>query len=127
MGLLQELLPAILPTWKFEDIVFGLSAPESSTDAFYRDLLNGDIKKSFEKINAVDNVIHTRGSDFGDLRRLAKAELEIAFKRLVPRLDATRRLIIFGDHGFRLSLDGRSFSHGGPSTLDRLVLRLRPC
>ena len=128
LGLLRELLPSILPGWELEDVVFGLSAQASSTDAFYRDLLNGEIKKSFEKINAVDNLIHTRGSDFGDLRRLARAELEIAFKRLILRLDSTRSLIIFGDHGFRLSLDGRSFSHGGPSTLERLVpvLRLRP-
>jgi hypothetical protein len=30
-------------------------------------------------------------------------------------------VLIFGDHGFRLSRDGRGFTHGGPSTLERLT------
>jgi hypothetical protein len=35
---------------------------------------------------------------------------------------------VFADHGFRLSADGRGYTHGGPSTLERIVpvLRLQP-
>jgi hypothetical protein len=34
-------------------------------------------------------------------------------------------LLVFADHGFRIARDGRSFTHGGPSTLERLVPVLR--
>jgi hypothetical protein len=47
--------------------------------------------------------------------------MEIAFRKLRDRFDAGVPLIVFGDHGFRLLPDGSGFSHGGASTLERLV------
>ena len=34
-------------------------------------------------------------------------------------------MLLFGDHGFRLSPDGSTFTHGGPSTLERLTVACR--
>jgi hypothetical protein len=53
--------------------------------------------------------------------RLARGELEIAFRRLAQKFDPANPLLIFGDHGFRMKADGTSFTHGGASTLERLV------
>jgi hypothetical protein len=36
--------------------------------------------------------------------------------------------MVFGDHGFKLTADGKGFTHGGTSMLERLVpvLKLEP-
>ncbi len=124
----NEMLPACLPQWKLHGVDFGFVSEHSSTEAFYLGLLGRDFRKTFEKVNAVDVLIHERKASFGELERRARAELEIAFKKLSPRLDPSMPLTIFGDHGFRLAPDGRSFSHGGASTLERIVpiFSLRP-
>jgi hypothetical protein len=44
---------------------------------------------------------------------------------VATRLDPSRPVLVFGDHGFRLAADGRGFEHGGTSTLERLTLMLR--
>jgi hypothetical protein len=49
------------------------------------------------------------------------AELAIACRATRSRLDPRLPLVIFADHGFRLSADGRSYRHGGTSTLEQLV------
>jgi hypothetical protein len=72
----------------------------------------------------VDQLIHQRNLILDDIARLSAAELEIAFRRLIPRLDPTLPVLIFGDHGFRLAPDGNGFIHGGPSTLERLTVVL---
>jgi hypothetical protein len=102
-------------------VEFGAVSQRSSTEAFYLGLLGRDFNKAFEKINAVDILIHERKAGFGELERLASAELEIAFKRINQQLDASIPLTIMGDHGFRLSPDGRGFSHCGSSTVERIV------
>ncbi|MGH6636630.1 MAG: hypothetical protein ACRED0_11055, partial [Gammaproteobacteria bacterium] len=93
----------------------------STTDACYRELLGADIAHSFKKIDAIDKLIHAERGSFDELLTLAKAELEIAFKRLLPQLDPEQALLVFADHGFRLSPDGRRYQHGGLSTLERVV------
>jgi hypothetical protein len=118
---LEEILPSCFPHWKTHSVEYALSSPESTTDAFYRTLIDGGIAYSFEKINAVDERLHAKKESLPDLARVARAELEIAFRRLIPKLDAGKPVLIFGDHGFRLALDGRGFTHGGRSTLERLV------
>ncbi len=117
----KGVFPESLPRWRLSDCEFGLSSAQSSTDAFYRKMLENGVQKSFEKVNAIDDLIHGRQLDFDSLARLARTELEIAFKKLQPRLDPSRYLLIFGDHGFRLAQDGSGFVHGGYSTLERLV------
>jgi hypothetical protein len=114
-----------LPQWQFKSMDIASVGERTSTDAFYRSLIERQFKKAFEKIDVVDHLIHERQLSLPDLLRVARAELEIAFRRLAPRLDPTKSLLIFGDHGFRLAPDGRGFTHGGPSTLERLTLVLR--
>jgi hypothetical protein len=115
------LLPEAFPGRKLERVEFAAVSEKSSTDAFYLGLVGRDFRKALEKVNVVDDLIHGRKLGFGDLERLARAELEIAFRKLRARLDPSAPLIVFGDHGFRLLADGSGFSHGGPSTLERLV------
>jgi len=117
----RKLLPGCFPGWKLQPVEFGLISERSSTEAFYLGLLGRDFKKAFEKINAVDELIHGRSLGFRELEKLACAELEIALKRLEAQLDPSLPLTLFGDHGFRLAADGKGFSHGGPSTLERIV------
>ena len=121
LSTIRSLLPGALPQWQLRSVDFALVSHRTSTDAFYAGLIEQEFKKSFDKIDAVDHLIHERNVGMEDLARLARAELEIAFRKLSRRLDATKSVLIFGDHGFRLSTDGRSFTHGGPSTLERLV------
>jgi hypothetical protein len=113
-----------LTSWRLQSMEFALVGERTSTDAFYVSLIEQEFKKSFEKTNAIDQLIHQRDLSFKDLTRLASAELEIALKRLIPRLDPLTPVLIFGDHGFRLAPDGSGFTHGGPSTLERLTVTL---
>jgi hypothetical protein len=114
-----------LSTWPLRSIEPARASPQSSTEAFYATLIEKGFRKPFEKINAVDELIHQRQLGFADLERLAGAELEIAFRRVAARLDPSRPVLVFGDHGFRLAADGRGFEHGASSTLERLTLVLR--
>ena len=128
LKMLTEILASCLTCWELHSTEFALTSPESSTDAFYRTLIDGGLAHSFEKINAVDERIHARKESLPDLTRVARAELEVAFRKLMQRLGPGKPVLIFGDHGFRLALDGRGFTHGGRSTLERLVpvVTLRP-
>ncbi len=118
---LSELLPQALPHWKMEKLEFGMVSERTSTNAFYMGLIGRDFTKAFEKINAVDALIHERKLNLQDLAKLARAELEIALKRLDARLDHTQPVLVFGDHGFRMTFDGSGFTHGGSSTLERIT------
>jgi hypothetical protein len=113
--------------WKLQSVDFALVNERTSTDAFYLMLIAQEFNKRFEKIDVLDQLIHQRSLNFDHLEHLAQAELEVAFKQLLPRLEPARPVLIFGDHGFRLAPDGTGFMHGGASTLERLtpVLYLR--
>jgi len=117
----SETVASCLARWRVAKLDYAVLPPVTSTDSFYRSLLRGGINKSFAKIDAVDALIHGRKLGFSALEKLARAELEIAFKALSAKLDPARPLLIFGDHGFRLALDGIGFIHGGPSTLERIT------
>jgi hypothetical protein len=119
LGMLQKIVPECFPSWQWQGAQFAAVSERSSTDAFYMGLVERDFNKAFEKINAVDALIHGRKLEFPDLERLARAELEIAFRKL--KLDPAIPVVVFGDHGFRLDKEGREFVHGGPSTLERIV------
>jgi hypothetical protein len=114
--------------WKFDRLEFAAVSEKTSTEAFYLGLIGGDLTKVFEKINAVDALIHNRKLQMKDFARLAEAELEIAFRKMIGRLDRSRPILIYGDHGFRMALDGTGFTHGGSSSLERItpVFRLVP-
>jgi hypothetical protein len=121
LDVLQSVLRDSLPQWKLQAVEFAFVSPRTSTEAFYITLIEKELKKAFDKIDAVDHLIHERSPNMEDLARLARAELEIAFRKLGRRLDPGKPVLIFGDHGFRLAADGRSFTHGGSSTLERLT------
>jgi hypothetical protein len=122
--MMRRVVGECLPQWQLQSLEFAFVNERTSTEAFYVTMIEQEFKKSFEKIDAVDDLIHQRHLSFEELAQLAQAELEIAFKRLIPRLDAAKPVLIFGDHGFRLSPDGGGFTHGGPSTLERLTMAL---
>jgi hypothetical protein len=66
-------------------------------------------------------VVHGRAAAFDDLCRVGLAELRLELGGVRKRLDPARPLLVFGDHGFRLERDGKSYRHGGASTLERTV------
>jgi hypothetical protein len=114
-------LEAGLPIWKLVRTEFAEVGTPTTTDAFYRRLLDSELRHRFEKINAIDELLHRRALRFDELCALACAELRIALGRLRSRLDRGRPLVVFADHGFRLGSDGRTWRHGGSSTLERVV------
>ena len=91
-------------------------------------LISGDLTKPFEKINGIDELIHARKLGLKDLEKLARAELEVALRKIVGKFDPSKPVLIYGDHGFRMTPDGSGFTHGGSSTAERLtpVFRLIP-
>jgi len=127
-GILPSILADAFPAWRRRSMDFACVSEQTSTEAFYLTLIEQEFKKPFEKINVVDHLIHERRLGLRELARVAKAELEIAFRKLAPRMDPNIPVLIFGDHGFRLAPNGRGFMHGGPSALERMtiVARLEP-
>ena len=121
MDIYRELFQAVWSHWRLERIDYATACAETRTDSFYQDLLKAGLNKPFEKINGLDTLIHSGSSNLADLAKRARAELEIHCQRLLSKLDVQRPLLVFGDHGFRLTPDGKSFTHGGPSTLERIV------
>ncbi|TMQ07603.1 MAG: hypothetical protein E6J91_35120 [Deltaproteobacteria bacterium] len=114
-------LEAALPAWKVVRTEFAEVSSRTTTDDFYRRMLDSALQHKFEKVNAIDELLHTRTLRFDELCALAIAELRIALGRVRDRLDPSRPLIVFADHGFRLDAEGRKWRHGGPSTLERVV------
>ncbi len=118
---LEPVLQGLLSAWRHRPAQYAELSQGSSTDACYRELLGADIAHSFKKIDTLDKLIHAERRSFDELLTLAKAELEIALRRVLPQLDPEQALLVFADHGFRLSPDGRRYQHGGLSTLERVV------
>jgi hypothetical protein len=116
-----ELLPECFPRWKNGGPAFAQVSERTTTGDFYNQVIEQKFGKTFEKIDAVDRLVHERRASMEELARLAKAELGIAFRRLNLRLDPSLPILIFSDHGFRLSQDGTAFTHGAASTLERLI------
>jgi len=121
MDVYSEVFQEVWPHWRLERIDYTTVSTETRTESFYRELLKTSLSKSFEKINGLDTLIHNSPSNLIDLAKRARAELEIHCRQLLSKLDVRRPLLVFGDHGFRFSPDGKTFTHGGPSTLERVV------
>lgn len=114
-------LEAALGAWKVVRTDFAEVGSRTTTDAFYRRMMDGELRHKFEKVNVIDELLHRRALRFDELCALATAELRVALGRLRGRLDASRPLVVLADHGFRLDADGRKWRHGGSSTLERVV------
>jgi hypothetical protein len=128
LGPLQPIMFKSFTAWRQDAPQFAQVSTTTTTDACYRELLEAGITHPFEKINVIDELLHQGLQPFSDVIALAETQLNIACRRLSSRLDPKHPLLIFADHGFRIAKDGRSFGHGGPSTLERVVpvLRLVP-
>lgn len=114
-------LEAGLPAWKLARTEFADAGAPTTTDGFYRRLMDTELRHRFEKINAIDELLHRRALRFDELCALATAELRIALGRLRGKLDPGRPLVVFADHGFRMDSGGRAWRHGGSSTLERVI------
>lgn len=111
----------LFAAWQPPRKSFARVSARTTTDACYRTLLDAGINHSFEKLNVIDELIHGGLTPFADLEALAATELRIATKTMLARLDPGRPLLLFADHGFRISVDGEEYTHGGDSTLERVV------
>lgn len=119
-------LPELLLGWVREATLFAEAPRATTTDAFHRRLAEEGINHPLEKVDALDQLLHERRLPLDDLWRIAAAELRAAFSAIRGRLSGP--LLVTADHGFRIARDGRSYVHGGASTLERTVpvLLLRP-
>ncbi|MFH1177732.1 MAG: DUF6079 family protein [Acidobacteriota bacterium] len=128
LGALEEAVAQALDGWKPAALTFAQVGRETTTGGWLTALAASGVNHPLEKVNAVDRLIHERSLPFSDLVRVAAAELAAALRVVRRRLDPTRPLLVFADHGFRISPDGRHLVHGGPSTLERTVplLELAP-
>lgn len=125
LPLLDALEPVLregLGDWRTPVRDFAVVSESSSTDACYRALLGAELAYPLEKIDAVDTLVHeASGTRFEELAALSRPALAHALRAVTARLDPTRPLVVFADHGFRLTRDGRRYTHGGPSALERIV------
>jgi hypothetical protein len=118
---IKEQLPQWLPGWEIGQVEFVKVSVKSTTDAFYRSLLDCEASPVFSKINTIDDQLHERFLPFGDLQQVLAAEIPIALKRKIGAFQTDLPLLISGDHGFRISTDGKRYEHGGSSTLERVI------
>ncbi|MBI2839732.1 MAG: hypothetical protein HYX75_15580 [Acidobacteria bacterium] len=121
LSALHAELPALLPSWRVEAESTAIVSTETTTAAFFRDLVGAGHNHPLTKIDVVDRLLHERFLRFEDLRRVAAAELRIACRSLTRSLDPSAPITLFADHGFRIARDGRSYTHGGASMIERLV------
>jgi hypothetical protein len=118
---MKTLLAETFGEWELRAPQFAEVGEPTTTDGCYRAVLAAGVEHAFDKIDVVDALIHGEPVAFVELLALARTKLTTALRELVPRLDPARPLLIFADHGFRLAADGRRYTHGGGSTLERVV------
>lgn len=116
----QEALDAGLKAWRLESVQWALVESPTSTDHFYRTLIDLKAGKPLAKINALDTLLHHETS-YDDVVHKTSGVLGAALRKTIRTFDVSLPVIVFADHGFRLNPDGRGFSHGGSSTLERIV------
>ncbi len=124
LALLDEIkvqLNEWFPLMEIDKIDFMLASTITTTDEFYRAVLSSKHDSGFTKINCIDDLLHQGLMDFDDFKKKIIVDLGIALKNKLTDLQSGSRLMISGDHGFRLSKDGKRFEHGGSSMLERVV------
>ncbi|MDH5672888.1 MAG: DUF6079 family protein [Myxococcales bacterium] len=128
LRLVRELCAEMLPEYSLESVGFARAAERTTTEQFYRDLIDSGVRHGFTKLDALDKLLHQAPPRFEDFIELGRARLRREFEGARSKLDTSVPLLVFGDHGFRMREDGRGYQHGGGSTLERVipVLELRP-
>ncbi len=117
----MKVIETELKAWKTAKTDFAVVDGRTTTDNYYRELLNGNIRHAFDKCNVIDQALHERDLEFSEFIKIVQTELTIALTRLAKKMDPALDLLVFADHGFRLDPEGRRFQHGGPSMLERVV------
>ncbi len=122
----RDHLTDLLPQWRIARVTYATVGQQTTTKACYERLIEAGLDHPFEKVDVVDNLLHDRFLPFKDLCAIAIAELRAELRQ--RSLDPTRPLVVFADHGFRLSADAQRWEHGGSSALERVVpvIELRP-
>ncbi len=118
---LKSWLTEFLHDWPFQKMEHAYVSDRTTTDAFYDELISLNINKKFEKINVIEELIHQEFLPFEHLCHMAKARLGLAIERIYSRLDKQLPILVFADHGFRISKEGLRYEHVGDSTLERVV------
>lgn len=121
LGPLHAILSKVFHEWDTAQTAFAQASTTTTTEACYGSLLDAGITHPFEKTNVIDELLHKRFLPFGDVISLAETQLTIACRHLKPRFDPQQPLFIFADHGFRIAGKGNAYTHGGSSTLERIV------
>jgi hypothetical protein len=116
----DRLLAALLPGLAVTSQSFA-RVEVSTTAGLFDSLLESGFARQVEKVNAIDTLLHERFAPLDDLVALIEAELRLASRALAKRIDWSKPLVVFADHGFRIARDGRSYAHGGSSVLECTV------
>lgn len=117
----EDAAESLLPEWTLSEVRFARVGQGTTTDSFWGELAAGAVDHPMEKVDVIDRLLHERREPLPDLARLAVAELQVALRRIRPRLADSCCLAVFADHGFRRAGRGRGWSHGGGSELERTV------
>jgi hypothetical protein len=118
---MQAVLSKVFSAWEAVQTGFAQVSTTTTTEAYYQSLLDAGVTHAFEKTNVIDELLHKGFLPFDDVISLAEAQLTIACRHLKPRFDPQQPLLIFADHGFRITGKGNAYTHGGSSTLERVV------
>jgi len=121
VGPVKSLIDEIFGAWQPAQLNFAQVGMGTSTDSCYRGLLDENVRHSFQKCDVIDRIIHSKKLAFEDIVSLVTTELGIALKPITKRLESNQKVVIFADHGFRLSVNGRHYQHGTGSTLERII------
>lgn len=117
----QALFSVVFSEWHQHPPQFATVSGPTTTGGCYSALVAAGINHSFAKLDTVDALVHAEDESFATLTGAVANKLATALRRLLPKLDPERTLVIFADHGFRLAANGRGYAHGGASTLERVV------
>ncbi len=84
----------------------------STTAGLFDSRLASRFAHQAEKVNTIDTLLHERFEPLDDLVAVIEAELRLASRLLAKRLDWSKPLVVFADHGLRIARDGQSYTHG---------------
>jgi hypothetical protein len=110
----------LFPLFKVHKINYSQISSTTTTSSFWNEIVSHKWKKKFYKLDVFDKLLHEK-TVFEEIVNVGFAEFEVACKNLNKKLDPVKPILIFSDHGFRLSSSGKKFIHGGNSTLERTV------
>jgi hypothetical protein len=116
-----HLLDSLLPDFRLTTCDFARWNNASTTLGCFSALAQAGIQHEFHKIDCIDNLLHERRAPFDDFVKLASAELAVAFKSTRNKLDKRRPILLFADHGFRMTDDGLGLTHGGQTLIESAV------